>query len=88
MWVCRSISCAACGGEELLEYLCERLGIRPGETTADGRVTLGVRRVSGGLRLCPGHFGERYGAWEYDEGKIDELWRREHVKRDQAAEST
>ena len=38
--VCRSVICAACGGEELLEYLCEKLGIRPGETTADGRVTL------------------------------------------------
>ena len=40
VWVCRSISCAACGGEELLEYFCEKLGIRPGETTADGSVTL------------------------------------------------
>ena len=40
VWVCRSISCAACGGEELLEHLCEKLGIRPGETTPDGRVTL------------------------------------------------
>ena len=40
VWMCRSISCAACGGEELLEHLCEKLGIRPGEATADGRVTL------------------------------------------------
>jgi NADH-quinone oxidoreductase subunit E len=40
VWVCRSLSCAACGGEELLEHLCEKLGIRPGETTPDGRVTL------------------------------------------------
>jgi NADH-quinone oxidoreductase subunit E len=38
--VCRSVICAACGGEELLEYLCQKLGVRPGETTADGRVTL------------------------------------------------
>ena len=30
VWVCRSISCAACGGEELLEHLCEKLGIQPG----------------------------------------------------------
>ena len=40
VWVCRSISCAARGGEELLEHLCQKLGIRPGETTPDGRVTL------------------------------------------------
>lgn len=40
VWVCRSIVCAALGGEELLAYLCEKLGIQPGETTADGRITL------------------------------------------------
>ena len=40
LWVCRSIVCAACGGEELLAYLCEKLGIQPGETTPDGRITL------------------------------------------------
>jgi NADH-quinone oxidoreductase subunit E len=40
VWVCRSISCMLRGGEELLVNLCNRLGIKPGETTADGRVTL------------------------------------------------
>ena len=40
VFVCRSITCAACDGEELLSYLCEKLGIQPGETTADGRVTV------------------------------------------------
>ncbi len=40
IWICRSISCAACGGEELLTYLCEKLGIQPGETTPDDRITL------------------------------------------------
>jgi NADH-quinone oxidoreductase subunit E len=40
VWVCRSVVCAACGGEDLLSYLSEKLGIQPGETTPDGRVTL------------------------------------------------
>jgi NADH-quinone oxidoreductase subunit E len=40
VWMCRSISCSACGSEPLMDYLAERLGIRPGETTADGQVTL------------------------------------------------
>jgi len=39
IWVCRSFTCASCGGEELLEHLCQRLGVRPGETTPDGRIT-------------------------------------------------
>jgi NADH-quinone oxidoreductase subunit E len=38
--VCDSISCWAMGGETLMDLLAERLGIRPGETTADGCFTL------------------------------------------------
>lgn len=39
-WVCRSISCALRGGEEVLEALSEKLSVEPGETTADGKITL------------------------------------------------
>ncbi len=53
VWVCRSISCAARGGEELLEYLCEKLGIRPGETTPDGRVTLEFAECLGACDYAP-----------------------------------
>jgi NADH-quinone oxidoreductase subunit E len=53
VWVCRSISCAACGGEGLLEHLCERLGIRPGETTPDGRVTLEYAECLGACDFAP-----------------------------------
>ena len=38
--VCDSISCWALAGETLLEQLAARLGIRVGETTADGCFTL------------------------------------------------
>lgn len=40
--VCDNVICQANGAEQLLADLCARLGIRPGETTADGRYT--VRR--------------------------------------------
>jgi NADH-quinone oxidoreductase subunit E len=38
--VCTNISCMLCGGEELLEHLEARLGIRAGSTTPDGKFTL------------------------------------------------
>jgi NADH-quinone oxidoreductase subunit E len=38
--VCTNISCMLNGGEELLEYVEERLGIKAGSTTADGKFTL------------------------------------------------
>jgi NADH-quinone oxidoreductase subunit E len=34
--VCETLSCAVCGGKELVHHLEGKLGIRPGEKTADG----------------------------------------------------
>ncbi len=53
VWVCRSLSCAARGSEELLEYLCRRLGIQPGQTTPDGRVTLQYAECLGACDFAP-----------------------------------
>jgi NADH-quinone oxidoreductase subunit E len=33
---CETLSCAVCGGRELAEHVERRLGIRPGQKTADG----------------------------------------------------
>ncbi len=52
-WVCRSISCALRGGEEMLEHMCARSGIRPGETTADGKLTLEFGECLGGCDFAP-----------------------------------
>jgi NADH-quinone oxidoreductase subunit E len=51
--VCRSVVCAACKGEELLSYLSEKLGIQPGETTPDGRVTLEFSECLGVCDAAP-----------------------------------
>lgn len=40
IWVCTNISCMLCDAEGILAHLESRLGIRPGETTPDGRFTL------------------------------------------------
>lgn len=53
VWVCRSVVCAACSGEELLSYLSDKLGIQPGETTADGRVTLKFSECLGVCDAAP-----------------------------------
>jgi len=38
--VCTNISCMLCGGEDILAHLENKLGIKVGETTSDGRVFL------------------------------------------------
>jgi NADH-quinone oxidoreductase subunit E len=51
LWVCRSLSCMLRGGEDLLVEVCQRLGVRPGETTADGNVTVEFAECLG---MCEG----------------------------------
>lgn len=71
VWVCRSISCAARGGEELLEYLCQRLGVRPGETTPDGRVTLEFAECLGACDHAPAMLSGEVCMGELSREKID-----------------
>lgn len=52
-WVCRSISCALRGADELLEHMCEKAGVHPGETTADGRLTLEFGECLGACEFAP-----------------------------------
>ena len=40
VWVCRTLSCALRGSEGILKHCEDRLGIKCGETTPDGNVTL------------------------------------------------
>ncbi len=51
VWVCRSISCALRGGEELLAGLCDKWSMHPGETSPDGRVSLEYAECLG---VCEG----------------------------------
>jgi NADH-quinone oxidoreductase subunit E len=52
-WVCRSISCALRGGEDVLEHMCQRLGVRPGETTSDTKLTLEFGECLGACEFAP-----------------------------------
>jgi len=38
--VCTNISCLLCGSDQVLEHLYSKLGIKPGETTSDGKYTI------------------------------------------------
>jgi NADH-quinone oxidoreductase subunit E len=53
LWVCRSLACMLRGGEELLQKVSDKLGIKPGETTADGKITLEFAECLGGCEGAP-----------------------------------
>ncbi len=40
VWVCRTLPCALRGAGEVLHHCEKKLGIKPGETTPDGKITL------------------------------------------------
>jgi len=51
LWVCRSLACALRGGDELLGTICQKLGVPPGGTSADGKVTVEFAECIG---VCEG----------------------------------
>ena len=51
--VCRTSPCVLSGGEHILEYLEEILGIKPGETTPDGLFTLKTTECLGACDKAP-----------------------------------
>ena len=46
--VCTNVSCALVGAQQVLEAFESELGLRPGETTDDGEVTLRTIECAGG----------------------------------------
>jgi NADH-quinone oxidoreductase subunit E len=51
--VCHNVSCSMRGAERLLAHLQDKLGVAPGETTADGRVTLATCECLGSCGTAP-----------------------------------
>jgi NADH-quinone oxidoreductase subunit E len=71
--VCTNISCSLLGAEHLVAYLSSKLGIRPGETTEDGRFTLLEVECLGSCGTAPMmQVGEEYYE-NLTEEKIDEV---------------
>ena len=53
LWVCRSLACALRGGDELLGTICNKLHVRPGETTADSKITVEFAECIGACEGAP-----------------------------------
>jgi len=53
LWVCRSLACMLRGSDEVLQALSEKLGVPPGGTSADGKITLEFAECLGGCEGAP-----------------------------------
>lgn len=51
--VCTNVSCMLCGGYDVFDYISQKLGIKNGETTADGIFTLSEAECLGSCGTAP-----------------------------------
>lgn len=51
--ICKTLSCKIMGEPEITEHICSRLGIQPGETTADGKFTVSMVECLGSCGTAP-----------------------------------
>lgn len=51
--VCRNLSCAIAGAEDILGFISDTLGIGPGQTTSDGAISLGTVECLGNCDHAP-----------------------------------
>lgn len=53
LWVCRSLACMLRGGDDLLQTVCDKLHCKPGETSADGKITIEFAECIGACEGAP-----------------------------------
>jgi NADH-quinone oxidoreductase subunit E len=73
LWVCRGLACALCDGEAVLDELCRKLGVRPGETSPDGKITLEFAECIGVCEGAPAVLVNDVGRGNVTRDKVDEL---------------
>jgi NADH-quinone oxidoreductase subunit E len=71
--VCRNIACSLRGSERVLAHLQAKLGIAPGETTADGRYTLRTVECLASCGTAPAMQIDRTYHENLDEAAVDRI---------------
>ncbi|HZT58150.1 MAG TPA: NADH-quinone oxidoreductase subunit NuoE [Pyrinomonadaceae bacterium] len=51
--ICKTLSCKIMGEPKITEHVCTRLGIKPGETTPDGRFSVSLVECLGSCGTAP-----------------------------------
>ena len=73
LWVCRSMACMLRGGEELLIDVCRKLNVWPGETSADGKITIEFAECIGACEGAPAVLLNDDARMNLTPDKVDEL---------------
>jgi NADH-quinone oxidoreductase E subunit len=71
--VCQTTACALRGAEDVIEHIQERLNLKPGETTPDGKFSLDIVECLGACEIAPVMQGNKEYIGCLNKKKIDEL---------------
>ncbi|PKL95311.1 MAG: NAD(P)H-dependent oxidoreductase subunit E [Gammaproteobacteria bacterium HGW-Gammaproteobacteria-8] len=72
--ICTNISCMLCGADKVVKYIEDKLGVKMGQTTPDGRIFLKVEEecvaacTGAPMMIVNGHYHEKL-----TEQKIDQI---------------
>ena len=73
LWVCRGLACAILGGEDTLAAVCQKLNVKPGGTTADGKITVEFAECIGVCEGAPAVLINDVGRGNVTPDKVDAL---------------
>jgi NADH-quinone oxidoreductase subunit E len=73
LWVCRGLACALRDGEQVLSDVCRKLDVRPGQTSADGKITVEFAECIGVCEGAPAVLINDVGRGNIAPDKVDEL---------------
>jgi NADH-quinone oxidoreductase subunit E len=70
---CKNIACYLRGADQIIEHISNRLGIRPGETTADGKFTLQPMECLAACDLAPMMIADETYYGPLTEERVDQI---------------
>lgn len=73
LWICRGLACMLRGAYELIDNCETRLGIKCGETTTDGRITLEFAECIGACEGAPACLRNDVHVMNVSQEKADQL---------------
>src|SRR5262245_48259439 len=73
LWVCRGLACQLRGGDDTLAAVCQKLNVRPGETSADGQITVEFAECIGVCEGAPAVLIDDAGRGDVTADKVDDL---------------
>lgn len=71
--ICHTLTCSLLGGEDLGDKFSEKLGVKPGEVTADGKFSYEMVECLGACEIAPMLRVDKQYIGPVDERKLDQI---------------